>query len=95
MFGSCRDISCAVLKGCDFKDRLEKIKSEKSRPEQVGRFLEFLRSSDDIEHAFATFCDSLTSITALEFIAQHLKNGMYKLLRIPVQFKLIYLCFAW
>lgn len=63
---------------------LESIKSQKSRPEQVGKFLEYLRSSNDIEHAFATFCDSLSSITALDFIAQHLKTGICKLLCIPV-----------
>ena len=66
---------------------LESIESQKSRPEKVGKLLEYLRSSENIENAFTTFCDSLSSIKALNFIAEHLQKGwcICKLLCIPMQ----------
>ncbi|KAL5509390.1 hypothetical protein EMCRGX_G004757 [Ephydatia muelleri] len=57
---------------------LESIESQKCRPEQVGKLLEYLRSSQDIKNAFAAFCDSLSSIQALEHIAQRLQEELKK-----------------
>ena len=55
----------------------ESIKSEKSRPEQVGKLLEHLRSSNDMKNAFSVLCEALSSIKALDWIANHLQKGMY------------------
>ena len=54
---------------------LETITSRKSRHEQVGKLLEYLRSCKDMKGAFSAFCDALSSIKALEWIAQLLQKG--------------------
>ena len=53
----------------------ETITSMKIRPEQVGKLLGYLRSCEDIKGAFSAFCDALSSIKALEWIAQLLQKG--------------------
>ena len=58
---------------------LESIESKKGRPKQVGKLLEHLRSSIDVKNAFSAFCDALSDIKALDWIAEHLRKGIHAL----------------
>ena len=53
----------------------EIIQSKTSRPEQVGKLLEQLRSNTDMKNAFSVLCEALHSIKGLDWIAERLQEG--------------------